>query len=72
MFFHWKLVKNQINGIAAQISWQKTDWNESFRSKKKKMQVDHQKGKKVLLTVLTDVVDSTPEETLRDEKEKIT
>ena len=36
------------------------------------MQVDHQKGKKVLLTVLTDVVDSTPEETLRDEKEKIT
>ena len=39
---------------------------------KKKMQVDHQKGKKVLLTVSTDVVDSTPEETLRDEKEKIT
>ena len=36
------------------------------------MQVDHQKGKKVLLTVSTDVVDSTPEETLRDEKEKIT
>ena len=41
-------------------------------SDQKKMQVDHQKGKKVLLTVSTDVVDSTPEETLRDEKEKIT
>ena len=58
------------DGIAPQISWQKTNWNGSLRSEK--MQVDHQKGRKVLLTVPTDVVDSTPEKTMRDEKEKIT
>ena len=70
-FIHCILFRMEVgDGIAPQISWQKTNWNGSLRSEK--MQVDHQKGRKVLRTVSTDVVDSTLEETMRDEKEKIT